>query len=1406
MKELLLLLGMRGSGLSVLSGCLHRLGVDFGVNIVQSADPATSPGFYNQSFSLAHDMLFRDLRCSWDMIGGLPEDWLQSEAARIAKERILNLFETEFSGSYPCAVADPRLCRFLPLWREICETVGIKPRCILMIRHPHEVAQSLRTTTGAEMLNGHLLWLTHTREAIANLQGFHFFVLSFDELLADPVDSIHYFADTFRIPLETQSTQHIFQLLEYVKPELKHHTVPSHIDDLFKPYEWLYNQLRLSQINALEPVSDFHEDTRAISCTTIGQSLAVQNFPLIGENPACLSSPETNNASAMFDNLLSIIRNHEQDNLDIKIQRQRRLILSDLQQQTFYAQVFFPNDDDGQTRYSSDLSEKYLLLSSEWQELSVFIPSPALLRQHSLRIDPLNHIGMIFISTLRLLDETSDAVLWSANDADGFKSLTTNNRLLVVENDASFIACSTGSDAQIFLPVLPDLPDKPMRLQIWIMFERSLSNLKETWDQNVLQHRQSLQQLSDLEQEHQKYIRELKSTQHSIAEYSSIISTTKEEVESLRQTIHEFQSQAVAREDEVRQALALREAELTAAQVAIAERDADIAAATGQLDALRAEMAALAERAVAREDEVRQALALREAELTAAQVAIAERDADIAAATGQLDALRAEMAALAERAVAREDEVRQALALRENELAAAQVAIAERDAGINAATGQLDALRTEMAALAERAVAREDEVRQALALRENELAAARDAIAERDAGINAATGQLDALRTEIAALQTKDAASQKELAHRENELAAARDAIAERDAGINAATGQLDALRTEIAALQTKDAASQKELAHRESELAAARDAIAERDAGINAATGQLDALRTEIAALQAQAAASQEELAHRETELAAARDAIAERDANIAAATGQLDALRTEIAALQTKDAASQEELAHRESELAAARDAIAERDAGINAATGQLDALRAEIAALQAQAAASQEELAHRESELAAARVAITERDAGINAATGQLDALRTEITALQAQAAASQKELAHRESELGAARDAIAERDADIAAATGQLDALRAEMAALAERAVAREDEVRQALALRETELAAAQVAIAERDADIAAATGQLEALRTEMAALAAAQVAIAERDADIAAATGQLEALRTEMAALAERAVAREDEVRQALALRETELAAAQVAITERDADIAAATGQLDALRTEMAALAECAVAREDEVRQALALREDEVRQALAHRETELAAAQVAIAERDADIAAATRMIKSLQHESVTFQEQIHSQEQALSDSILQHEQEIQNLKACIRERENSTSAALEHINKLQNELSGLQKSSLQYQNELNETRALYDKDIKLATQANRNLHSNNDAMKDLVSEIRRIAQRGIDSVRNVDTQKIFNNYTSMIEDLKDKLAKQENLTRQYFEYLSKEEQKKLNAGQ
>ena len=752
MKELLLLLGMRGSGLSVLSGCLHRLGVDFGVNIVQSADPATSPGFYNQSFSLAHDMLFRDLRCSWDMIGGLPEDWLQSEAARIAKERILNLFETEFSGSYPCAVADPRLCRFLPLWREICETVGIKPRCILMIRHPHEVAQSLRTTTGAEMLNGHLLWLTHTREAIANLQGFHFFVLSFDELLADPVDSIHYFADTFRIPLETQSTQHIFQLLEYVKPELKHHTVPSHIDDLFKPYEWLYNQLRLSQINALEPVSDFHEDTRAISRTTIGQSLAVQNFPLIGENPACLSSPETNNASAMFDNLLSIIRNHEQDNLDIKIQRQRRLILSDLQQQTFYAQVFFPNDDDGQTRYSSDLSEKYLLLSSEWQELSVFIPSPALLRQHSLRIDPLNHIGMIFISTLRLLDETSDAVLWSANDADGFKSLTTNNRLLVVENDASFIACSTGSDAQIFLPVLPDLPDKPMRLQIWIMFERSLSNLKKTWDQNVLQHRQSLQQLSDLEQEHQKYIRELKSTQHSIAEYSSIISTTKEEVESLRQTIHEFQSQAVAREDEVRQALALREAELTAAQVAIAERDADIAAAT------------------------------------------------------------------------------------------------------------------------------------------------------------------------------------------------------------------------------------------------------------------------------------------------------------------------------------------------------------------------------------------------------------------------------------------------------------------------------------------------------------------------------------------------------------------------------------------------------------------------------------------------------------------------------RMIKSLQHESVTFQEQIHSQEQALSDSILQHEQEIQNLKACIRERENSTSAALEHINKLQNELSGLQKSSLQYQNELNETRALYDKDIKLATQANRNLHSNNDAMKDLVSEIRRIAQRGIDSVRNVDTQKIFNNYTSMIEDLKDKLAKQENLTRQYFEYLSKEEQKKLNAGQ
>ena len=477
--ECLLILGMHRSGGALLAGCLHQLGVNLGRSLTSGHDADGDSAFENQDIVLAHEILFRDLGCRWDMVGSLPEGWVESQAAARFEKKLIQILEQQFIGRGPWTVRDPRLCRVMPLWLKVLDRMEITPGIVHLIRHPYEVASSLQQHHTTEMSNGHLLWLVHNRDAMAASRRHPHTLVTYDQLLADPVTTVLRIASTLDIELPRDPLQYSHVLTDFARPNLKHHHTngngnrSSHRH--FSQFAWVYEQFRLSQAKALSAPNDPSADANSDALSDFPIAVALESTPQ--------ARAARGHAAAMFNDLLGMIGRFEQSELDQNQQRQRRLLAAGHVAETLYAQIYFPQPGQEKKEYSEDASRKILLAPNEWQPVTWDIPRPEDLHTGQLRLDPLNTRGIVSVSSIKIVHAVTEEAFWAAENAAQFAQCTVEGDGLVLPDAQSLVIVCTGNNARLCLPPLPDLPDCPLKLIVWIKASRNQTLLEEAWTQ-----------------------------------------------------------------------------------------------------------------------------------------------------------------------------------------------------------------------------------------------------------------------------------------------------------------------------------------------------------------------------------------------------------------------------------------------------------------------------------------------------------------------------------------------------------------------------------------------------------------------------------------------------------------------------------------------------------------------------------------------------------------------------------------------------------------------------------------------------------------------------------------------------------------------------------------------------------
>jgi hypothetical protein len=223
-RRAVLILGMHRSGTSALTQVLHLCGLDLPADLLPGY-PDNERGFFEPRKVIGiHDSMLHALGSSWDDLVEIPASALCGAETTEVRRDLLAALRQDLGDSHRFVLKDPRLCRLMPMWRLILTEFGAEPSCVLAIRNPLEIADSLRARDGISRAQSLIMWLQHFLESERHTRDLPRTFTSYDGLLDDWRTTIGRVEKDLSLGLRTDDPQVERQVLEFLEPALRHHS------------------------------------------------------------------------------------------------------------------------------------------------------------------------------------------------------------------------------------------------------------------------------------------------------------------------------------------------------------------------------------------------------------------------------------------------------------------------------------------------------------------------------------------------------------------------------------------------------------------------------------------------------------------------------------------------------------------------------------------------------------------------------------------------------------------------------------------------------------------------------------------------------------------------------------------------------------------------------------------------------------------------------------------------------------------------------------------------------------------------------------------------------------------------------------------------------------------------------
>ena len=445
-RKMVIVLGMHRSGTSALCGALNLLGVDFGDHLMPGSE-ANEKGYWEHpEIRRLHDQLLSSFGSSWDDDRCFPAAWAECWRAKEIQTSLLVVLRDLFRTA-PClaGVKDPRMCRLMPLWFPIFETLGIEPCFILIVRHPWEVAQSLAKRDGIDRTKSHLLWLQHTLEAEKVTRSHNRSFVNYERLLEDPTAVLTRVREELKLDLDAPSQAH-GRIRDFLVNSLRHHItsaqngpgVPSLVAEVYRTFCEL-------------PTSGHAAGAIPALCSKYEQS-AELIYPR-------LAAQEAEQVSRM------------------------RKSRAEMSGGSARIQVFAAKDEIVREEFSNQLEFE----QGRWCHLKIELPWGLGDGSGSLRMDPADRAGIVDLAAISIQSAITEEILWSAVGRRDLDRLRIGGTAFRLPHSKLLRLVCYEDDPQVYLPHLSGPAfDEPLILAVWLRFKggsEAMRSAAEAWNE-----------------------------------------------------------------------------------------------------------------------------------------------------------------------------------------------------------------------------------------------------------------------------------------------------------------------------------------------------------------------------------------------------------------------------------------------------------------------------------------------------------------------------------------------------------------------------------------------------------------------------------------------------------------------------------------------------------------------------------------------------------------------------------------------------------------------------------------------------------------------------------------------------------------------------------------------------------
>ena len=223
-RTALVCLGMHRSGTSATTGVLQLLGVELGERLTAGHKGINDLGYFEHGDVLdLHNAILGHLGSSWDSVLPLPEEWWLRPDLAGYRKGLDEILERDFGNSALWAVKDPRMCRMLPLWLKTLDERGDKIVCLLILRAPSEVADSLARRDAMSLEKANHLWLEHYLLAEQWTRGRRRAFVMYDDLLREPVPTLQGISEALDIAWPRPLQEAAADIDGFLRSDLRHH-------------------------------------------------------------------------------------------------------------------------------------------------------------------------------------------------------------------------------------------------------------------------------------------------------------------------------------------------------------------------------------------------------------------------------------------------------------------------------------------------------------------------------------------------------------------------------------------------------------------------------------------------------------------------------------------------------------------------------------------------------------------------------------------------------------------------------------------------------------------------------------------------------------------------------------------------------------------------------------------------------------------------------------------------------------------------------------------------------------------------------------------------------------------------------------------------------------------------------